>query len=302
MALYDISKRESNEDVFRLVGVELYIPTDEQLAKARAKYADIKGSVSLKVRWQPMTYRKYIGDEEVTEEVDYIKMTKGSGIDDSALPLIREAGINAVPSNVIIALPQNPAKADPDKQAQEYPRFMVAATKAGIIIDVNDDGTLTSPQIGQLFRCRSGFEEFPTPSEDANGRFKWDWEDTRSTFMRVPVAPAKDFVQPDELREFRYERKEAAEGGAGASGAATTTASAGAVSADDIAAGVRALGINGLQASMVNQNALAIVSSQVAAHRSLATLVAAAQANALVDELVKRGLVEVSAEGVINVG
>lgn len=301
MALYDISKREASEDVFRLAGVELYVPTDEQLAKARAKYADIKGSVSLKVRWQPMTYRKYIGDEEVTEEVDYIKMTKSSGIADDALPIIRDAGINAVPSNVIIALPTNPAKADPDKQTQEYPRFMVAATKAGIIIDVNDDGTLTSPQIGQLFRCRNGFEEFPTPSEDANGRFKWDWEDTRSTFMRVPLAPAKDFVQPDELREFRYERKEAEEGGA-AGGAATTTASAGAVSADDIAAGVRALGINGLQASMVNQNALAIVSSQVAAHRSLATLVAAAQANTLVDELAKRGLVEVSAEGIITVG
>jgi hypothetical protein len=290
LSLYDVSKREVSEDVFRLKGIELMVTTDEQLAKARAKVAEIGPSVQIKVTWEPMTYRKFIGDEEVTEETDYIKMTKSNTVSDEALPLLRDAGMRAINKGMLIALPTNPAKADPDKQPQEYSRFMVASIKAGLQIDVTDDGGLTSPQIGQLFRCRSGYEEFPRPGESDKGGFKWDWEDTRSTFMRVPVAIVKDFVQPDELREFRYERQDDSSGGA----AATTTTSSGAVTDADVQTAVRALGISGKPASLIDSNAISIISGKVAEFRALAVLMPSAQAGSLTAELVNRGLATVT--------
>ena len=294
MSLYDLSKREATEDVFELAGVDLVVTTDEQLAKARSKVAEINGSIQLKLTWKPKTYRKWIGDDEVTEETDYIKMTKSNAVEDAALPLLREAGLRAVNKGMIIALPQNPVKADPDKQPQEYSRFMVAAARAGIVIEGTPEGGVTSPQIGKLFRCRNGFEEFPSPGESPKGGFMWDWEDTRSTFMRIPITEVTDFVQPDELREYRYER--AADD---ASGAATTTTSAGPVTDEDVVAALRAIGINGKQASLIDSNGLAVVSSRVAEFRALATLVPAAQTGGLVAELVNRGFATVDSEGAL---
>lgn len=290
MSLYDISKRDVAEDVFRLNGVEFVVSSDEQLAKARVNYPNIKGSIQLKVSWTPMTYRKFIGDEQVTEETDYIRMNKSSAIDDSALPLLREAGMNAVAASMLISLPKNPMKADLDKQEQEYQRFMVGAAKAGITFNKTDDGKLVTPQAGQLFRCRSGFEEYPTPGEDAKGNFKWDWDNTRSTFMRIPVALVTDFVEPadDEKREFRYERQSSGES------ATTTTSGQGAgFDAGDIVSALAQLGINGKPASMIDANALQLVTARLAELPALGTLVAAATSGTLVEKLRESGYVTV---------
>ncbi len=292
MSLYDLSKRDASEDVFELVGVEAVVTTPEQLAKAREKFSDMQGSMQLKVTWRPKTYRKFIGDEEVTEEVDYIKMTTSGAITDQNIGIIRDGKLRAINKGMLIALPNKPDKADPDKQPQEYSRFMVAALKAGLVIEPTEDGGVTSPQIGKLFRCRSGYEEFPRPGEDAKGGFKWDWDDTRSTFMRVPVALVTDFVEPadEDKREFRYERRDDDSTG----GAATTTTSGGGVTEADLAAAIRAIGISGKPVSLIDQNGLAIVTSQVAQHRALALIVGDVQSKSLSEVLVDRGLATVA--------
>jgi len=294
LSLYDLSKRDAAESAFRLKSVSLSVQTDEQLAKAREKYPDIKASVSLRVAWEPLLYRKFIGDEQIEEEVDYITMTKSGAVSDEALPFIREAGMKAVHKDMLIGLPNNAAKANPDKQPQAYSRFMVAAIRAGLVVDLDESGQIVSPSVGKIFRCATS-SEFPRATNDAKGNFKWDWEDTRTSYLRIPLSEVTDFVQPDEIPEYRYERKEEE------SSAQTTTSATPAASAEDIAAAVRALGISGKPVALINDQGVNIISSKVGEYRALAPLLSAASQGGLVDALVEKGLATV-ADGTVTIG
>lgn len=318
MSLGDYVQRAAHEDTFRLKGIELWVPTDEQLAKGREKFPEGYAHVSLKVTWEPLTYRKFIGEDEIKEEVDYIRVTKGKGLsvgDEAAtLAIVRAGGFPAIPADVRLNAP-DPRKADPDKQPQAFQRFYVAAGRAGIVIDVDDDGTVTgkpgqlyTKQVGKIFSCRNGSEDFPTVNVDPvtglalQGKDFWNWEDTRSVFMRVPMKEVTDFAQPEQVPERRYERKEEAEG-AGTVGV-TTTAAPAALSVDSLRAAVGLLGISGKTVSVVNASATSLVVSNIA--KAPAVLGAgevnrAAQSGKFVDWLVEQGVATVQ-DGVVNVG
>lgn len=299
MSLTDQLTRAPREDVFELASVQLWIPTDEQLAKSRARFENAKAHAQLRVAWKPKTYQKFIGDDEVTEEVDYFRMTKGDGIPEGLLESIREAGYTAIPNGILLTLPAS-KKADPDKQTSEFQRFMLSAAKAGIVIDIDDNGQFFSPQVGKLYRCRDGAEEFPKPNIE-NNQFKgWDWDDPRLSFMRVPIAEVTDFEQPAELAQRRYERKETAEAGE----ATTTTSAPAELGSADITAAFASIGIGGKPVAVVNASAVSLVVSNVAKFPAVfgaKEVQAAAQSGKLVDYLVERGAATVI-DGVVNVG
>ena len=318
MSLGDYVQYAAHEDAFRLKGVELWIPTDEQIAKMRAKAPDMPVHVSMKVTWEPLAYRKFIGDDEIKEEVDYIRLTKGKGLsagdEATALAVVRAGGFPAIPAGVRLNAP-DPKKADPDKQPQAFQRFYVAAGRAGIVIDVDADGSVTgtpgqlfSKQVGKIFSCRNGAESFPTVNADPvtgetkTGKDFWNWEDTKSVFMRVPMKELTDFVQPEQIPERRYERKEESDG-LGTVGT-TTTAAPAALSTDDLRNAIALLGIGGKTVSVVNASATSLVVSNIS--KAPAVLGAgevnrAAQSGKFVDWLVEQGVVTVQ-DGVVNLG
>ena len=318
MSLGDYVQYAAHEDTFRLKGIELWVPTDEQIAKSRAKAPDMPVHVSMKVTWEPLTYRKFIGDDEIKEEVDYIRVTKGKGLsagdEATAIATVRAGGFPAIPSGVRLNAP-DPRKADPDKQPQPFQRFYVAAGRAGIVIDVDADGSVTgkpgqlySKQVGKIFSCRNGAEDFPTVNTDPvtgealSGKDFWNWSDTKSVFMRVPMKELTDFAQPEQIPERRYERKEETDG-EGTVGT-TTTAAPAALSTDDLRAAVSLLGISGKTVSVVNASATSLVVSNIS--KAPAVLGAgevnrAAQSGKFVDWLVEQGVVTVQ-DGVVNVG
>lgn len=296
MALTDRLTSAPRSDVYELAGVELFIPTDEQLAKTREKYSDIKASVSIAVRWKPKTYEKYIGDDKVEEEVDYYRLTNSNGVEDGQLELIREAGFNAIPANSMYKLPSN-KKADINKQARDVQRFLIAADRAGLVVDVDESGKLFSPQVGQLFSCLEGPHEMPT--WDSEGR-KWDYEDTKSAFFRLPVENVTgSFVQPEELAVRRYERRDDAE-----APATTTTSAPAAVTAEDIKAAFAAIGISGKPVAVINAQGTGLVSANISKAPAVfgsKEVMQAAQSGKLVEFLVEKGVAAVN-DGVVNIG
>ena len=300
MSLTDQLTRAPREDVFELASVQLWIPTDEQLAKSRARFENAKAHAQLRVAWKPKTYQKFIGDDEVTEEVDYFRMTKGDGIPEGLLESIREAGYTAIPNGILLTLPAS-KKADPDKQTSAFQRFMVAAGRAGLVIDVDENGQFFSPQVGKLFRCRDGAEEFPTPSTNAAGRFEWDWSEPRTTFMRVPLALVTDFVQPEELAQRRYARKEEN----GEAGVAVTTSSAPSpLDGAAIADAFKLIGISGKPVAVVNATGVSLVSANIVKAPAVfgaKEVQQAAQSGKLVDYLVEKGAATVE-DGAVVIG
>lgn len=295
MSLTDRLTREARSDVYELSRVFLFIPTDEQLAKSREKYPDIKASVSIGVAWKPKTYKKFIGDDEITEEVDYFRLTNSKGLSDEQLELVREAGFEAIPQDAMYKLPSN-KKADINRQPRDVQRLLLAAARAGIDIDVDDTGNLHSPQVGKLYECLEGPHDMPTWDNESR---RWDFDDPKQAFFRLPVKEATDFVQPDELAVRRYERKADDEGGE----AATTTSAPTDVSAEDIKAAFSAAGISGKSAAIINAQASGIVASNVGSNPAVfgnKEVMQAAQSGKLVDYLVEKGVAEV-AEGNVQI-
>ena len=298
MALTDRLTSAPRSDVYELAGVELFVPTAEQLDKSRAKYPDIKASVSIAVRWKPKTYEKFIGDDKVEEEVDYFRLTNSNGVEDDQLDLIREAGFNAIPAASMYKLPSNKDKADINKQARDVQRLLIAAERAGLVIDVAEDGKLFSPQVGQLFSCLEGPHDMPTWD---NEKRRWDYEDTKSAFFRLPVENVTStFVQPEELAVRRYERREGDEPTA----AATTTSAPAQVSNDDIKAAFEAAGISGKPAAVINAQGSGIVASNISKSPAVfgnKDVMQAAQGGKLVEFLVERGVASV-VDGAVQIG
>jgi len=210
--LYTANAQEAREDFLRLKGIELSVPTDEQLAKMRTDNPDIPAHVQMVVTWEPLSYR-IEGGKYGNQEADYIRMSKGDGLskldnltEAEALANIRSGGYPAVPGSALIKLARGLEKKDPTKMTRPYERFMVAAARLGIHLDIDVDGTKTGKpgalytnDAGKVFKCTAGFEEFPTPGENAQGRFFWDWDETTSRFMRLPIARADDYVQPEDI-------------------------------------------------------------------------------------------------------
>lgn len=319
MSLGDYVQQAAHEDTFRLKSIELSVPTDEQLAKARLKAPDLPAHVSMKVTYQPLTYRKFIGDEEVTEESDYIRVTKGRGLSNGneayALQLVRDGGFPAIPADVRISVP-DPKRADADKMENAFKRFYVAAGKSGIVIDVDADGSVTgnpgqlyTKQAGKIYACRNGAEQFPTVNTGPDGtpltgKDFWNWNDTRSTFMRVPLREIVDFAQPEVIPEKRYDRREESSEGGGSAITMVNTSPQG-VDPASLRQAIGQLGIEGKTVSVVNASATALVASNIAAAPAVlgASVVnQAAQSGKFVDYLVEQGVVSVADGKVALVG
>ena len=310
MSLSDYIQQAAPEDVFRLKAVELWVPTDEQIAKMRANNPDIPVHVSLKVSWEPMTYRKLIGDELIPEEVDYIRVTKGKGLSDGNeyenVQRVRAGGFPAIPADARMKVPDY-AKAVVEKQEREFPRFYVSAGKAGLVIDVDEDGSKTgtpggvySPQVGKIYLCQTR-NEYPTVNQGAGGSFGgWNWDETKTSFVRVPLREVTDFVQPEQLPERRYERKENSP-----VAAVTTTTAAAPVSTGDLRSAVALLGIEGKTVSVVNASAASLVASNISKAPAVlgsGDVNRAAISGRFVDYLAEQGVVEMQDGKVVLVG
>lgn len=298
--LVDASTRAAPEEVFRLKNIELSVPTDEQLKKARSKFVDAKAHVSLKVVWEPLSYKKFINNEPVQEEVEYIRITKGDGLsgleepETVVLERARQVGFHAIPAGVRISLPRGIHKADPEKQEQPFSRFMVYATKAGITVDIDEQtGAVSSPQIGQVFRCLAGYQDFPTPKVE-NGKFRWDWDEKRSSFYQFPLEALTDYRQPEDLPVRRYETAENAEG--------VTTAGEDDLTGQLVAA-ARVLQIDGQDTGTVNANALSLSLTKAAEAPALSVpeVITAAEQGRFVEYLVSKGVARVE-DGKVKIG
>lgn len=311
MDLQSATERAIQEDVFRLAGVSLWIPTDEQIAKSRQNYPDLPVQVSLRVEWEPMTYHKRFNDDpNPVNEVDFIQLTKGRGLsagDEAAtLAFVRESGFLGIPAAVRQAAPRKGANLE--KQTNPYARFMAGAALAGIVLSVDEDGSVTgqtggiySKQVGGIYSCRAGAEAFPGVIQKADGSFGgWDWDNTRDKWMRVPVKQANDFVQPDEIPERHYViNNEGGQGTAVTSGSSQVAA----LTAEDILAAVRQLGIDNQPVGVVNASAIGIVASKTALAPAVlgsGEFVTAASGGSFVDYLATKGAVSVES-GVVHV-
>ena len=303
----------AHEDIYRLKSISLYIPTDEQIAKARAKSPDVPVAVSARVAWEPLTYRKTIGGDVVQEEVDYMRLTTGRGLstgnEAENIAKARAAGLPGIDSSVRMRLP-NPKTANPDKMEQEFKRFYVSAGKAGLVIDVDEDGSITgqpgqlySKQVGKIYACQSP-TQFPTVNSTADGKFdSWNWDDTKSSFVRIPVREVTDFVQPEQIPTRAYERREGSD--EAQTPGNTTTAAPAAVTPADLKAAVAQLGLAGKTVSVVNASATSVVASNIAKNPTVlgSTAVAkAAQSGKFVDWLASEGVVMVEDGKVVLVG
>lgn len=301
MALTDRLTREPRSDVYELAGVELFIPTDEQLEKARAKSREngydneLPASVSIAVRWKPKTYQKFIGDDEVTEEVDYYRLTNSQGLTDEQLQMVREAGFNAIPEDRMYKLPAN-KKADINRQPRDVQRLLLAADRVGIVIDVDEQGNLFSPQVGKLYECLEGPHDMPTWDNEAR---RWDYDDPKQAFFRLPVREATDFVQPEELAVRRYERREEA-----SAPAQTTTSAAAPVTPEELREAFAAIGIDGKPVGVINAQGVSLVASNVSKNPAVfgsKDVNQAAQSGKLVEFLVEQG-VATNDEGTVRIG
>ena len=290
------------------------MPTDEQIAKMRAKNPEIPVHVSVKIVWEPLEYRKFIGDDLIAEEVDYLRVTTGKGLsagDEQAnVQRVRDGGFPAIPADSRMKVP-DPKRADPAKMEQEFKRFYVAGGKVGLILDVDEDGTKTgkpgqlfSPAVGKIYACTTP-NDYPTVKDSTDGGFGgWDWDNTKTGFARIPVREVTDFVQPETIPERRYERREGSEDGGGAPGV-TTTAAPAALDSESIKAAVALLGIEGKTVSVVNASAAALVASNIAKAPQVlgaSSVNQAAMSGKFVDFLVSNGAVSVVDGKVVLVG
>ena len=308
--LYQGNVQEAKKDTYRLLGVRLDVPTDEIIQKWQAKRED--GStvdsvpISLGVEWEPLSY-KIEGSEFGNKEFDRVRLTKSGGVSLDALAAIRAGGYLAIPQASLYKTPNNPAKANPAKQAFEIQRLLVAFAKCGIDLSIDENGSVTgkpgeiyTKDAGQIFECSAGFEEFPTWEEDKkDGRVKANWEETKQTYMRLPLARVKDYVQPENVPVRHIERRD----DDGGSGTAATVSGGGSGNADVtelLRTAVEKIGIVGKTVDEVNSSAMSLVARNLATSPVLGTseIANAARGGKFVEVLFSKDAIGI-ADGVV---
>jgi hypothetical protein len=294
--LYGAVAQTDREDYARLAGVELSVPTDEQIARMREDNPSIPVHVSLKITWVPLSYRIMRGSEVQEEETDYIRITKGSGLsgddgpgsefESQTVENVRQVGWAAIPAAALISVPKGKNTKRP------FERWMKRAQEAGVHLDIDpSSGQLVSNDLGQVFKLTAGMDTFPTWDPDKGQRGGWtnpdNGENGIDRYMRYPVTKAPAYVAPeaDQLPVVHREPR--------AQEAATTAGGASGPSNDMLAAVVEGLELADMGLEVLNSSKMVGITSKAIAQFPVLASGEVAQAvadNRFGDYLAERGL------------
>jgi hypothetical protein len=241
-SIYADGARSARKEYLRLTGLSISTPTDEQIAAAKVKNEKYKPRGSFKIEWEPMSYRLE-GGKYGNTEADFLAFT--FGLTDEELQVVREQGWRGAGAiNKRLSIPANVSQAK-----EEWTRFMVYARNAGLDMGFDEQGNLTSKDVGAVFEVEAGIVALPTRIQDpATGK----WRDSNpdkgeasyNRYMRLPVRKATDYVQPEDIPvKFITNTDDDTP----AAEAATTTGStvSGGVSAEQLASALVEAGIIG---------------------------------------------------------
>ena len=237
------------DEYARLLGLELAVPTDEQLEKARATSRARGNSnppaprASLRITWEPLSYEMRGHNGNVV--TDYIDVSFGLEPDD--LARIRTNGWLGIPDRKLIRVDEKTTAAG---QTREWPRYRLQ-TRDILHIDIDVDGSVTgkvgqpfSKDIGRVFHITEGYDSFPRNVQNpATKMWSVDKDNPRSSFMRYPVEAADDYVAPAEV-PVRIPRNASTE-----AGAVETTTNVNTLTTNSLRAAVEASGMIGMEAS-----------------------------------------------------
>ena len=288
-------------DRLRLLGITVTVPTDEQIAKARAKAGDdLPIRARLEFELEPLTYR--LDGGQYTTERGYVDITKSKmGLTQQEIEDVRTRGILGVPAQKMLDM-----RVDTKRPVEKYnlpiQRFMWYAKKAGVSLLVSGTdkevpatvslGQVWSSAVGKVIVVKYGRDEFPSNNDG----------DTYGRWLYYFIALDPDFVAlPENEREVRIIKPRDTEESAGEAVTATTSSGpttevlrAAALTAGIVGRNTADIGDENRQISLVNR---AINNgAPVFGHPEV---LAAAESGTLVAYLVDKGAVSVDADGTI---
>ena len=246
--LYAETEQTFRRRHFRIQSMVLDPPDDQAIARIRAKgYSTFP--INMTVMLEPLDYR-IEGGKLGNVEAQFLTITKGGGVTEEQIKLIRDAGFPAVPKAKLIGLPRatkvKAAGVDGlDGYKRPYERFMARCLLAGVSVQIDDDGKFVTPQVGKIVAADVGMDTFPGWDENARqGRGGWsmEMEFAKDRYMIYFVEVLSEFTPPEELEVVTRQsfNDESATGTA-----ATTTAVAEGPSTEQLVAAADTAGFYG---------------------------------------------------------
>lgn len=216
MSLAGDTLQTLKEDRYRLLGLSVIVPTDDQLERAREKAGpDLPARARIMIELEPLSYRLDTDDGSEIEQVErgYIDVTKSrAGLTASDLVAVREQGWFGVPGEKRLTLPRNLAKRNPDSLNTPYQRFMRYAGEADVdvLVQGSDDGVpaeipsgqFWTPSVGKVYAVKHGFDDFPA-GDGSYSRYVYYLMEEDATFVADPLNE----------RDVRVVKRSLAEGG-----------------------------------------------------------------------------------------
>ena len=246
--LDDLITIKPREEYMRLKGVELAVPTEDQLEKARATSLSRGNNppaprASLRIIWEPLSYEMRGHNGNVV--TDYIDVS--FGLEPEHLANIRTNGWLGIPDNKLVRVDE---KAGMDGQTREWPRYRLR-TRDILPLDIDVDGSITgkvgqpySTAVGHVFKVTEGSDSFPRNVQNpVTKAWSVDTTNPRRSFMRYPVEMDDSYVAPTEV-PIRIPRSASTE-----AGAVISNGVAAGLTADSLRAAVVASGMVGMKAS-----------------------------------------------------
>lgn len=303
--LDELTALRPKEEYLRLKGVELVVPTEDQLDKARA--TSLKNGTnlpapraSIKLTWEPLSYNMRGVNGNTVDQ--YIAVS--FGLEPEDLARVRTNGWLGIPDRKLIRVDE---KVDALTQDREWPRFRLL-TKDIMHLDIDVDGSITgkvgqpySTSVGHVFKCTEGSDAFARNEQNPiTKQWSKNFKDPRKAYMRYPIELDNSYVAPADV-PIRIPRDTSSE-----AGAVLTEAMATGITSDVLRKAVVASGMVGMKATDFASATKQI--SFVATHMedSDETLVfgtgevsEAANEGELVGYLKSKGAVEVTDEGVL---
>ena len=313
MSLFDEIRFKPREEFLRLQSVELSVPTDEQLAKAadtlkRQGRDPIPPRAQVVIRWEPVSY-VLVGGDHGNVTTDYMEVS--FGLEPDELQRVRDLGWLGIPDNKVV---RGNMKRAVEQQDRQWTRWMrrnrVDDATSVMHIDVDKDGSVTgkagqlySFDIGKVFRCEAGVDEFPKRERDSAGAWRTSKTDTNSLFMRYPLEDVTTtYVAPENPPQVILQRRDNATPAAAVS--AVAARAQGGLTAEVLKSALSAAGIIGRSASTLrNTNAQIRVldeGSTVAPALAHTELAQAAEDGVLLEYLASKGAIEIDDAGIIR--
>lgn len=210
--------RKPRKEYVRLIGVSLWVPTDEQIEKAAATAKKNgrnprKPALSLRVECEPLSY-KFVDEGGVARPEQrvfkYLEMTYG--LSDEDLEGARANGLHGINPNRIITARQG---GGPEVEENQFPRWLKYLNAAGFDLDVDDAGQPTTNAAGLVFEVTEGEDTFPGSRLDprTNRWVKTDALGKPITFtvrnLMYFLAAAPDYVQdPESVRTITVRNRD----------------------------------------------------------------------------------------------